>query len=342
MNIKAQSVTLDGSDILSIIKEGPELLRLIRLRWPSFKLEELHTFSGKKNLLLAKIKDVFLISIDEKLWVSHDLNEWTLTLKLRSPNIIWHACEVPDGIVISEYGQTSTSLFVSDNGGKTWKRILSNINVDPLSDHFHHVCYDEYRNTLYVTLGDGNFIRAIEVYGPSWKPIYKGPWQFAPIIVDEDRVLFGFDSGITKGGIGVYYPLKRKWTFLFLRPLDKEIKRLQMNELIKIGHNLWISTLGSPQAIIATANLKEWSLVYLEDKVETFNHNISLRTERDQEILACSTGKKLVIFKKSEVISAINSKIIANIHLAYLDRLHGLFSTLKTSLKFKLTMDLHG
>jgi hypothetical protein len=36
------------------------------------------------------------------------------------------------------------------------------------------------------------------------KPIYRGAWQFLPVAVLKDRILFGFDSGIARGDLGVY------------------------------------------------------------------------------------------------------------------------------------------
>lgn len=42
--------------------------------------------------------------------------------------------------------------------------------------------------------------------GDSWRPLYNGSWQFVPIVSLEDKIVFGMGSGITKGGLGIYYP----------------------------------------------------------------------------------------------------------------------------------------
>ena len=96
------------------------------------------------------LHDLYLASVDEKLFVSYDLIEWHTVLELKPGNMIWHACETPEGIVVQEYGVPPTSLYVSGNG-RGWKRILTNTDVDPKSRHFHHVAYDEHRDVLYVT-----------------------------------------------------------------------------------------------------------------------------------------------------------------------------------------------
>jgi hypothetical protein len=62
---------------------------------------------------------------------------------------------------------------------------VSSKDIDPLSRHFHYIAFDEERRVLITTLGDGNIVRvAISAdCGSSWRPLYKGSWQFAPILV---------------------------------------------------------------------------------------------------------------------------------------------------------------
>ena len=93
---------------------------------------------------------------------------------LKHGNTNWHACDSPEGIVVQEYGEPPTSLYMSRDGF-SWIRILANVDVDPTSRHFHYVAYDPYRDLLYATLGDGNMVRAIAVRGASWRAIYRGP-----------------------------------------------------------------------------------------------------------------------------------------------------------------------
>ncbi len=54
--------------------------------------------------------------------------------------------------------------------------------------------------------------------------LYKGPWQFVPIVVLKHMVVFGFDSGIARGGIGVFCPEHGRWSFIFLKWVNKSVK----------------------------------------------------------------------------------------------------------------------
>ena len=63
-------------------------------------------------------------------------------------------------------------------------------DIDLLSRHFHYIAFDEERRVLIATLGDGNIVRvAISAdCRSSWRPLYKRPWQFVPVLVEEDRM----------------------------------------------------------------------------------------------------------------------------------------------------------
>lgn len=119
--------------------------------------------------------------------------------------------------------------------------------------------YDPYRDVCYVTLGDGNLIRAVALRGDIWRPIYKGPWQFVPVLVLRDKVLFGFDSGIARGGIGIYYPDNEEWNFVLLKWVrSSQVRYAQMNELRIVPRcNVLCTALGAPQAVLVTRSLDE-------------------------------------------------------------------------------------
>lgn len=332
LNIPAQSVYVDQYDILVLAKASRKL-ELVRIKWPKLRIEHICSFHGHKSLLLVRLRDLHLASVDRYLLVSRDLAEWTPTLEVKSNNIVWHACETPEGIIVQEYGESPTSLYMSDNGC-SWRRILTNIEVDPLSRHFHYISYDPYRNMCYVTLGDGNLIRAITLRKGILEPIYKGPWQFVPVLVLKDKVVFGFDSGIVKGGVGIYYPELKKWEFIFLRWKDKHVRYVQMCDLKTLeSRNIWCAALGVPQAVIISKDLENWKLLYLESFDETFNHHMNVSLTRD--LIACSTGNRLVLFDYSDIEHALKSDPVIIRYRPLLSEVKGLLFKLKR-LKFYL------
>jgi len=320
LNLKAQAVMIDDGNILASVKNG-SFIKLIRLKLPKLSIEQLYTFNGMRSLLLSKIKDLYMISINENLLVSRDLVEWKSVLKLKPNNIIWHACETPEGIVVQEYGESPTGLYLSNNGLE-WACTITNRDVDPKSKHFHYVAYDQHRDLLYATLGDGNIIRAIELRKNKWRPIYKGAWQFLPIYVMKDKTIFGFDSGIAKGGIGIYMPEEGKWKFTFLK--YKGAKVAQMSELI-YSNGLWIAALGAPQAIVFSKDLKLWYPIYIEGYGNDFNHNMSVKESDD--LIVGATGSSLMLLEKEETISSNN--VIMEPYMAVLDKVKGIIFNLK-------------
>jgi len=321
LNIKAHSVLISDDNILVLASDRKDNISLLRIKWPKLSVDNLYTFNGKRGLLLTKLRDVYLVSIDERLFVSRDLLEWRSVLRLKPGNMIWHASDTPEGIVVQEYGELPTGLYMSGNGS-SWVRILVNVDVDPMSRHFHYVAYDPYRGLLYATLGDGNMVRAIAVRGRSWRAIYKGPWQFVPVLPLRDYIVFGFDSGIVRGGVGIYKPEEGRWNFVFLK--WEGARYAQMAELI-YAEGLYIATLGAPQAIVASKDLKQWYPLYIGGYGKEFNHHMSVREWRG--LIACSTGSSLIIMGREEI--TLEGNPVMRPYTAIIDRVKGLGFTLK-------------
>lgn len=326
LDLKALGVLVDRNDVLALAKGIDGKMVLYRIRWPSLKVEELCVFEGVRGFMLAKAGDMYLASIDERLLTSLDLLEWRVALRLRPGNTIWHACETPWGIVAQEYGEAPTGLWISSNGVE-WRLLMSNSDVDPYSKHFHYVAYDVYRDVMYVTLGDGNLTRAIAVKGDRWRPIYRGPWQFVPIAVLRDRIVFGFDSGIARGGLGIYYPEEDGWDFVFLKWVDRRVRHSQMNELRLLRLGVWVAALGAPQAITTSRDLANWSLLHLEGLEKDFRHYMNV--VEGQDFIASSTGSSLVIYELGDIEHALNLKPVMIRYRGYLDRVKGLLFTIK-------------
>jgi hypothetical protein len=150
--------------------------------------------------------------------------------------------------------------------------------------------------------------------------LHKGSWQFVPIVPLKDKIVFGMDSGIAKGGLGIYYPDKDRWEFIFLRWRDKNVKQTQFCDLKFLGKGLWVASLGVPQAVIASKNLRLWYPLSVESFDKKFNHNMLLSVG---EGIACSTGKNLHIFNEDEIENAFNLKPLIIEYKAYRDKLVG-------------------
>jgi len=90
----------------------------------------------------------------------------------------------------------------------------------------------------------------------------------------EDRVVFGFDSGIAKGGVGVYYPEQGAWEFLFLR-WKGGVRSVQMSDL-KTVKGIWIGVLGVLRALTVSENLEKRRLLHLEGLSPDFNRFMDL------------------------------------------------------------------
>ena len=312
--------------ILAITSARHQKLTLIRTNYSLSKIEKLSTFKGSKSFLLTKTFDIYLLSVDNKLLASNDLNEWKEVLKVRKRNIIWHTATTPQNIVAQEYGEKPTTIFTSENG-YNWEKTLTNIEVDPKSLHFHYITYSPQYNALYATLGDGNLIRAIKIQKNTWKPIYIGPWQFVPITTSKNNIMFGIDSAIAKGGIGIHHP-PNKWKFIFLKWRNKKVKFTPMSNLKKLDNNLWITALGTPQAILVSKNLKKWHPAHIEGYSKQFNFHTTISEEKTY--VACTTGKNLLLFKKKELekITQTTQPTLTN-YKAYIDKIKGLGFTLK-------------
>jgi len=143
------------------------------------------------NILLG-LRDNLLISAGNTLYiVSNDGVK--LVLMARHENWFWHAVEACSKVFVQEYGESATSIYVSENL-ESFRLPVTNKDIDPLSRHFHYIAFDERRNILIAMLGDGNIIRvAISTDCRSnWSPLYKGPWQLVLALVEEDRWVLGF------------------------------------------------------------------------------------------------------------------------------------------------------
>ena len=287
-------------------------------------VEDVVSLYGRPCTLPWASREGLLVSCGEALYLVLG-NEAKPVLRAKAGNWFWHAVEGDGRIFVHEYGQSPTGIYATEDL-ESFRKVSTNVDVDPRSKHFHYLAFDDSRGLLIATLGDGNVVRVAvsQDYGHTWRPLYKGPWQFVPVLVDGDKIVFGFDSGIAKGGVGVYDIERNEWSFVFLKSLSH--RRAQFASLKKLG-NYYIGCLGRPTAIVVSRDLRHWHLLYLNSSALEYNHFVDVEPWREKVVAV--TGKEILVFELGDVERAFEEKPFLTLYRAYLDRLKGLAFKIK-------------
>ncbi len=297
--IPALCTVFSGGKLLVLAKKG-ESLSLLSLDRNLQIGEELANFRGSRGFILEAAKDDYLLSVDDKI-LQFKGNEEKILLLAHSPsNSFWHSTRCGEGVFVQEYGESPTGIFFSDDY-VNWRLLATNHQIDKFSRHFHNLSYDPLRNWLVATLGDANMIRVAisEDKGKTWRSLFEGWQQFVPIVTLKDMLVFGMDSGIARGGVGIYYPKRDEWEFIFLKWLNERVKYVQMMELELLDNGVWVASSDTPQAVFASKDLKTWYVIYFEQLNNAFNNHLMINETSDSVI--CSTGKSLLVFGKREL-----------------------------------------
>jgi hypothetical protein len=279
-------------------------------------VEDVVLLRGRPCALVWGSREGLLVSCGEALYLVSG-NEAKPVLRARPGNWFWHACEGDGRVFVQEYGESPTGIYASEDL-ETFARVATNLDVDPLSRHFHFVAFDESRGLLVATLGDGNLVRAAvsRGYGRTWRPVYRGPWQFVPALVEGGRWVFGFDSGIARGGVGVYRPDEGEWNFTFLRSAYRFV---QFASLARLG-GYYVGGLGFPTAVIASRDLRYWYKLHLGGATG-YNHFVEVAAQGDRVFAA--TGSELLVLTLKDVEAALAGEPFLRPYGARLDRLRG-------------------
>jgi hypothetical protein len=284
-------------------------------------LDEVVTLQSSPCLIPWGSREGLLVSSGNTLYLVSD-GEARPVLRARPGNWFWHGVEAQDGVFLQEYGEPPTGIYVSEDL-VGFRRVTSNKDVDPLSRHFHYVAFDERAGLLVVTLGDGNVVRvaASQDHGSSWKPLYKGPWQFVPVLVDGDRWVLGFDSGIARGGVAVYDVERGDWSFTFLKA--RGYRYAQFTCLTRFL-DYYVGCLGLPTAIIVSRDLEYWYPLYIESTstpIVGYNHFVNAIVWGER--IVAVTGRELLVFDYSDVERALGGEPLLTPYKAYVDRVRG-------------------
>ncbi len=295
-------------------------------------LKQIAAFEGCKGFLLDASQNKILLSVDNKLILITDGTSRVLLETERAENVFWHAAKAHDYLFVHEYGYASTSIWRSSNLEK-WEKVVTNQDLEISSRHFHSICYDPFSDWLVATLGDWCLTRVVysEDLGNTWRPLYKGPWQFVPIEASKGGLVFGMDSGIAKGGVGIFNRESNRWHFIFLKYLNSQVKNAQFCSLKRLSNGLWVAALATPQSIVFSRDLKTWYPAFVEGFEKGFSSYMTLSEGEDS--LVCTTGKNLLLFRKDELETlSMGAEPVMTPYNAWADRLVGFGFVLKRKL----------
>jgi len=327
INVKALSVAYAGS-LIALVRKGNEL-SLEAFSDDLLDSSELATFRGERGHILFADGEKILLSIDSNLILfQNKICKTTLKVN-RSGSVFWHAAEFHGEFLVQEYneGLGSSSIY-SSKDLLNWRKVVCSLDIDKHSLHFHDIKYDCYRDQLIATLGDRNYVRAVSTRDlQNWQILYGGPWQFLSIVPLEEAIVFGMDSGIARGGVGIYQPSKNSWKFIFLRWRDRNVRLAQISDLDRINSRLWVATLGTPQAIVVSKDLANWCLVHLDGLEKAFARYLQVYKENDQVVFC--TGKNLLVFETAELEKITCDQPMLVSCKAHLEQFEGALSVLK-------------
>ncbi len=303
LNVNALSIL--AAEQVYVLVKNQDRLALVTFSEDFSEMKELFSFTGNRGYILFANNNDLLLSIDNNLVLLRDNKCKTVLKAYRDGNVFWHACKFHETVLVQEYGIAPTSIYGSGDL-LNWKEVVSNLDIDRYSHHFHYLVHDPYRDRLIATLGDGNYVRAIcsDDEGLRWGPLFCGAWQFIPVVPLRDQIVCGLDSGLVCGGIGIYDLVKHRWKFTFLKWLKNEFKIAQISELKKLDNNLWVIALGAPQGIMVSKDFGGLYKVYMEGFNPNFNPHIGIAESETH--LVCCTGRNLLIFEKEDLAKIIS------------------------------------
>lgn len=307
INLPASAICIEDNRIFVALQDPTaERVSVLVLHPTDNEIAKIVSLSGSRCFLLYAVNGKMFVGMDNKLLIKESGRCWRTVLRSTQPsNFFWHMAVSSDGtIFVQEYGEPDTGIYKSVDGEK-WKLVVTSSQLDRQARHFHSIAYDQFRNMLIATLGDRNHVRIAisNDEGKNWVPLYKGTWQALPIEIMKDRIVFGMDEGIARGGLVMYFPNEDRFDVLHLK--WPKVKSMQMVSLRYLSNKNWVAALGTPQGIIASSNLREWGILFLEGLDERFSFSMGLA--EGKEIVAFVTGKSVFLIQKRDIARYVNS-----------------------------------
>ncbi|MEM2767816.1 MAG: hypothetical protein QXQ47_05850 [Candidatus Bathyarchaeia archaeon] len=142
--LNALSVIVRDRIIFSLVKGEGSIIRLVRLETDLENINDLTSFKGSRAFLLKVFEEQFLVSVDNSLVLVDERGVQRTVLKTnRSENFFWHVAEANKRVFVQEYGQPPTGIYVSEDF-ESWKKVITNVELDGDSKHFHSITWDPY------------------------------------------------------------------------------------------------------------------------------------------------------------------------------------------------------
>lgn len=308
INLPASAICIEDNKTFVALQDPAGRISVQVLHPTGNEVAKIASFSGSKCFLLNSANGKMFIGIDNKLLLRDNGGCWKIVLRTIHPsNFFWHMAVTSEGtIFVQEYGEPPTGIYRSTDG-RHWQLIITSSQLDRQARHFHSIAYDQFRNILIATLGDRNLLKiAISSDdGKNWAPLYKGAWQVLPIEVMKDQIVFGMDVGFAGGGLMVYFPNEDRFEISHLKWRKPQVNSMQMVSLRYLNNRNWVAALGAPQAIIASSNLREWGILFLEGFDKRFC--FSMDFAEGAESVTFVTGKSLFSIQKRDIAKYINS-----------------------------------
>jgi len=142
--------------------------------------------------------------------------------------------------------------------------------------------------TVYVSINDASSAREAGL---------QGSLAVRPRAGRGGRWVFGFDSGIAWGDVGVYRPDEGKRDFIFLK---FAYRSAQLASLARLG-GYYVDGLGLPTAVIVSRDLRYWYKLHLGGTTG-YNHFVNVAAQGDRVFAA--TGSELRVFTIKDVEAA--------------------------------------
>ncbi|MGD0494746.1 MAG: hypothetical protein ABSB28_01740 [Candidatus Bathyarchaeia archaeon] len=335
LGIPVLSLCSRADDSFLVVSKGKKSneLDISVLNSSGIRTQEFATLTGSRSFLINTIKGKLYVGVDNKL-ILNDHGTWKTVIKSKNKsNFFWHMCASDEGTMYAqEYGEHPCNIYMSEDG-EQWKHLGTAKGIDKRARHFHSIAYDQYRRMLLATLGDGNYIRIASLRDSdcNWRPFYRGAWQVVSITVLKSLVVFGMDSAIAPGGLVLWHPENSRIEVLHLQWRDKRVKYMQMADLKLLKNGIWVAALGSPQAIIASCDLRNWVPMYVKSFDAGFNHSIGI--SEGKNTVAFTTGNSVIVLKKDYLSTYVTRhKPVIREHMALFTKLKGIGYDIKCAL----------
>jgi len=145
-----------------------------------------------------------------------------------------------------------------------------------------------------------------------------------PVFIERSRWIFGFDSGIARGGVAIYNVDEGGWVFVFLKA--DGYRYAQFTSIMRFG-DYYIGCLGHPTAVLASKDLYYWYPLYVDPTSTGYNNLVNAVVQMDKVVAV--TGRELLAFNLRDVEEAFRRKPFLVPYKAYLDRVKGALYVLK-------------